>query len=88
MADSVIGTAADDVWFVSVVSGHQVYQWDGTEWRIQDWGAIIDNVKHTITDARASFNQPPFMDKTGSLWLVAQTPDGPKLFRTDPKPKR
>lgn len=75
------GTAADDMWFVG---RDVVLQWDGGQWRVESFQPPIDRP----TPVGASFESRPFMDQSGSLWLLGTAhQDGKqKLFRTDPKP--
>lgn len=75
------GTAADDMWFVG---RSVVLQWDGSQWRVESFQPPVDRP----TPVGASFVGRPFMDQSGSLWLLGTDhSDGKqKLFRTDPKP--
>jgi hypothetical protein len=72
----ITGTARDDVWFIEQ---NEVYQWDGERWRAGSYRPT------SYKSRQIGFRYPPFMDGTGSLWLVADTTEGPKLFRTPPK---
>lgn len=74
--DRLTGTAADDVWFIS---SSDVFQWDGARWRVESF------VPRKPTDPYANFHGTPFMDSTGSLWLLADTEKGWQLFRTASK---
>ena len=72
----VTGTASDDVWFVQRT---HAFQWDGTRWRVREF------FPRKAKDPYAEVVGEPFMDDTGSLWLLANTEDGWKSLRTAPK---
>ncbi len=75
-ANRLTGTTGDDVWFISA---SDVFQWDGARWRTENFEDREPNGPH------ANFRGTPFMDATGSLWLLADTEKGWQLFRTAPK---
>lgn len=75
------GTAADDMWFVG---RNIVLEWDGRQWRLESFQEDLER----RTRVGASFDSRPFMDESGSLWLLRRDHgDGKqRLYRTDPKP--
>jgi hypothetical protein len=75
------GTAADDMWFVG---RDIVLQWDGAQWRVESFQEDLEPRRLV----GAAFVSQPFMDQSGSLWLLGRDhADGKqKLYRTDPKP--
>lgn len=79
--DWLTGTAADDMWFVG---RNVVLHWDGAEWSLQSF----ENDLEQHASIGVSFVSRPYMDQSGSLWLLGTDHrDGKqKLFRTDPRP--